>query len=160
MKPSPLARMKPSRDAGAMDRMIAAADRAQNPRHTATEAVVRFETLPTSVNDLYVEIRKRVWIGGKWVLKVRRIKTKEYAEWHDAAVDQIKLVQRPPLVRGDVHVDWLMATNRRRDLDGTLKAGFDALQAAGVIENDRKTTGLTCYWDDDVAGAVATVRSV
>lgn len=133
---------------------------AQQPRNVAARATVKFLDPPPSVNTLYVEFR--TWNPHARQYSVRRSMTKDYRIWKDQAVRHIKQVQRCPMVEGDVTLDWVFATNRRRDLDGYLKAAIDALVAARVIEDDRRVTRIMAAFEmiPDGVGAVCDVRRV
>ena len=113
--------------------------------------MVRFSIsqLPPSVNNLYFNLPH-----GRG-----RAQSKEYRAWLSLAGAEIRLMQRVPITSGDVRIDLRFRTNRRRDLDGCLKATLDALVKARVIDDDKCVTAISLEWAD-VAGVEVTVRSV
>jgi len=62
-------------------------------------------------------------------------KTNEYRAFVRSLAIAFKQQLEP--VKGLVHVDMLMFLDASKDTDGPFKPIFDALQLAGVIENDR-----------------------
>ena len=90
---------------------------------------------PPTVNHYYHNRRG----GGRFIGKAGRIYRQTVAvlclQEHVKTTGQVKLkiIAWPP-------------DNRQRDLDNLLKALFDALQAAGAIENDRLIRGFSLDW--------------
>ena len=84
---------------------------------------------PPSANELFV------WRDG------RERMTAKYRRWRrDAGFMLVGMPHHPPQTPLRVTID--AAVNRTRDLDNLIKPAIDALQAAGVIPDDR--------WVDEV----------
>ena len=80
---------------------------------------------PPSANALYV------WRDG------RRVKTADYRRWRrDAVLMLLSGMPRHP-AKTPLRVVIEAAVNRTRDVDNLIKPIQDALQAAGVIPDDR-----------------------
>lgn len=120
---------------------------ARSPRETASHVSLTLSTVPPSVNGIFYNLPR-----GRGV-------TREYRAWRDGAVSELRSVQRAPLVKGKVHVDWRIA-RAGGDLDNRLKAGFDALVEANVIEDDRHVESFTACWDDSIKGVLIEVRGM
>lgn len=113
-----------------------------------TEAVTITLPFPPSVNRLYRSF------GG------RSIKSKAYREWELAAAWAIKS-QKPKTIKGPYKLTILLTPpdKRKRDLGNLEKAISDALQTAGVIENDHLCRSMTIAWGDRAKGtATVTVE--
>lgn len=87
-----------------------------------------------------------------------RGKTTEYKAWREAAAWAIK-TQRPPLFKGDVCITLLIERPTvTSDLDNRIKACCDALQSAGVIENDNRIIDIHARWAP-IKGCAVTIMS-
>lgn len=93
--------------------------------------------LPPSLNNIFFNRPH----GG-------RAKTTAYKNWLDATAWDIRS-QRPPVIKGDAQVDLVIERpNAVSDLDNRIKACLDALQKAGVIENDKRVVDLRARWGE------------
>ena len=84
------------------------------------------------------EFRSRVkdlWYVQKWVYRRESL---------GSALVQVSLMIHPP-------------DNRRRDLDNVLKAVLDAIEAAGIIEDDSQVRRLELAFGDCVDGGSVTI---
>lgn len=84
------------------------------------------------------EFRSRVkdlWYVQKWVYRRESL---------GSALVQVSLMIHPP-------------DNRRRDLDNVLKAALDAIEAAGIIEDDSQVRRLELAFGDCVDGGSVTI---
>ena len=91
--------------------------------------------VPPSVNEMFSNKAGR-----------GRIKTRAYLDWRGHAAWRIR-EQRPPRIDG--HVVISLAVERvslQADIDNRVKAIFDALVAAEVIEDDRFVVGFCIAW--------------
>jgi crossover junction endodeoxyribonuclease RusA len=107
--------------------------------------------LPISANDLWRTVTRP---SGKSAM----IKTKRYAGWAVVAGNEINK-QRPGKISGPYVIT--ISVNRRRssiDLGNAEKATSDALQAAGVVDNDRRAEEIHLYWSDSVEGMHAVIE--
>ena len=98
---------------------------------------------PPSANKLFRNATPKDNVRG-------RIKTKKYHDWRNLVVHQLRLQKRGlPTLTGPVAVS---ITRRRHhpllDLSNGIKPVEDALQAAGIIENDRQVTLICASWGD------------
>lgn len=106
--------------------------------------------LPISTNALW---RSVVRNG-----KSRMLKTKRYESWALVAGTEINN-QRPGRIVGPYVLT--LTVNRRRcdiDLGNAEKAASDALQAAGVVENDCRAEEIHLHWSDTVEGMRAVIE--
>jgi|SRR6185437_6965617 len=88
-----------------------------------------------------------------------RTKTTEYKNWLEAAAWEIRS-QRVPVIAGEVKVSLLIRRpNKSSDLDNRLKGCLDAMQKAGVIENDNRVVELFARWTNEGKGCQVTVYS-
>lgn len=107
--------------------------------------------LPLSANELWRPVMR----SGKPAM----IKTDRYASWAVVAETEINN-QRPGRVIGPYVLTLIV--NRRRvgiDLGNAEKAASDVLQAAGVVENDRRAEEIHLYWSDSVEGMRAVIET-
>ena len=103
--------------------------------------------LPPSLNNIFFNKPH----GG-------RAKTTDYKNWLDQTAWEIR-AQRPPVFKGDVSVDLLIERpNGSSDIDNRIKGVLDALQRAGVIENDKRVVDIRARWAK-VTGCDITVLS-
>jgi len=87
--------------------------------------------------------------------------SKKYTDWRKRFVALAPKAKRP--LRGSLDMTVLFATKTgkmRPDLDNALAGVADALQDAGIIENDRDITSLYCCVDraTDMAGISITIE--
>lgn len=127
------------------------------PRRTADYACVRFPTAPPSKNATKRPVPVR---GGDGQSSVGMVNTPVYRRWIRDTQHEIMMVQRPPLVRGDVIVVFRCETNRAVDVVNFVDPGCDMLQSAGVIENDQRIVDCRILWDSSVAGVMVEVWRV
>jgi len=73
----------------------------------------------------------------------RRFKTKAYSDWRAEAVRA--LGDCPPLGKGPFRVVLELPAKCRKDIDNCNKPVLDALQVAGVIDDDRHVHDLRVY---------------
>lgn len=100
--------------------------------------------VPPSVNALYANV------PGKG-----RVKTAAYRAWLTEAGWAVR-AQRPVPIVGEYELHIEVARNKRRDLDGYLKAPSDLLVSLGIIPDDRHCVVLSARWAD-VTGFVVTI---
>lgn len=98
---------------------------------------------PPSLNGIYANRS-----GG-------RLKTSEYKKWREVAAWEIK-AQRPKPFIGNITVSLEVGKPRRGDIDNRIKPVLDALQEAGVIENDSKVDKITAWWGIETRVTVRT----
>lgn len=141
-------------------RAIADADKAQQPRNVAAQARITFSTLPPSKNRTKQPIPWRDTQTGR--LSARMSNTAVYETWIRNTKREIMLVQRPPMVLGDVVVVVSVARHGRLDLPNMVDATCDMLQTARVLQNDKQIVDLRFLWAElpDGVGAVCEVRRV
>lgn len=82
--------------------------------------------VPPSVNAMYRNVRG-----------VGRVKTKVYKDWAAAAGYLLKHQSLSCSILVPVSIHIKVPTNNRRDLDNHAKPIIDALDKAGIIDNDR-----------------------
>ena len=100
--------------------------------------------IPPSVNNLFTTVGNR------------RVKSKTYAAWMQAARWQIA-AQRPRLMLGNVVVEIdCERPTRTSDLDNRTKAALDALKGL-AWEDDRQVVDLRTRWAE-IEGCRITVR--
>jgi Holliday junction resolvase RusA-like endonuclease len=76
-----------------------------------------------------------------------RRKTERYSAWLKAAGRELA-AQRCPKFTGHVNVSLFAGIPKRsRDIDGTLKAALDLLEAHGIVVNDRLVVSVAARWD-------------
>lgn len=102
-----------------------------------TDPVTITLPFPPSVNRLYRSF------------KGRSIKSKAYREWEKEAAWSL-VAQKPRPIKGRYKLTLLLTPpdKRKRDLGNLEKAISDALQTAGVIENDHLCRRLVIEWPD------------
>lgn len=95
---------------------------------------------PPSLNSLYVPYRGRMIIS------------KEARRYHRTFQEVLRELGHPGCADGFLEADiWVCPPDRRgRDIDNVLKCLFDAMQKAGVYENDYQIKAVTSlvmdYW--------------
>ncbi len=128
---------------GTVQRMTKARARAISLtlRETASHALLAIPELPPSANVLFATIGRR------------RVKTSLYKAWLAAGIQDLRIIQRAPLVKGRIQVT-IVAERRLtfRDLDNIAKPTLDLLVKAEVIEDDYLVERLTLQWSDTVKG--------
>lgn len=110
------------------------------PYRRAVDRVVLTLPFPPSVNALWSPNGK----GG-----VRR--SPRYSSWITAAGNEL-LIQRPGRIDGKYAMHLSLSRRRPVDLDNTIKAVSDLLQAHGVIANDKHAERIVLDWDDGIDG--------
>lgn len=101
--------------------------------------------LPPSLNNIFFNKPH----GG-------RAKTTAYKNWRDLAAWEIRR-QKVPVIEGPICIRLMIERpNAQSDLDNRLKPIFDAMQAAGVIKNDKQIVELHALWGD-VTGAMVMI---
>jgi crossover junction endodeoxyribonuclease RusA len=80
--------------------------------------------------------------------KVRRILSPKYRAWRDTAEDEINRLSDGLAVHGPYNIQYVVERpdNRRRDVENIPKSISDALQAAGVIEDDADCQRSVVQW--------------
>lgn len=103
---------------------------------------------PPAVNNLFFNAAR----GG-------RVKSKRYASWSTEAWAML-LQQRPAPVQGPFRLTVVAERpdNRRRDLDGLLKAPLDLLVACGIVQDDSLAQQLTIGWSPNPPSKPGCVR--
>lgn len=103
---------------------------------------------PPSLNNLYFNASR----GG-------RVKSKRYAAWSTEAWAILRQ-QRPEAVQGPFRLTIIAERpdNRRRDLDGLLKAPLDLLVACGIVQDDSLAQQLTIGWSPNAPAKPGCVR--
>lgn len=91
-------------------------------------------------------------------------KSKRYREWIVEAgwvLNRQKGEMPPEPITYPVSID-ITVGKAGFDLDAPVKATFDALQRAGVIENDNLVHRFTCAWDTsgDVVGVQCDIMAI
>lgn len=111
-------------------------------RETAGHALLALDTLPPSANALFANATKG------------RVKTSAYRAWLTAAIQELRQVQRAPLVKGQVTVTYVIErpTGRTRDLDNFCKPLSDLLVKAEIIDDDSMIERLSLHWSDSIKG--------
>lgn len=110
-------------------------------RETAGQALLTLPELPPSANALFANATKG------------RTKTALYRLWQAAAIQDLRLVQRAPLIKGRVIVAIVAERpSGRRDIDNLAKPILDLLVKAEVIEDDCLVERLTLQWADNIKG--------
>ncbi|WP_416066082.1 RusA family crossover junction endodeoxyribonuclease [Rhizobium sp. ZK1] len=112
-----------------------------------SSARILISVMPPSANGL----RKSFIQDGKVV----SVKSKGYADWRKAAVDQIKS-QCVDKISGPYRLSIVAQRNwcskRARDIDNVIKPISDALVKAGVVQDDSLAECVTARWADDLQG--------
>lgn len=103
---------------------------------------------PLSTNNLFFNTKKG------------RVKTREYCTWINSAGWEIK-ARSPKLtqLRDPCEVHIYVTTKFRGDLDNSAKCVLDALQAFGVILNDKLVCKLTLE-RAEIEGCRVAVRAI
>ncbi len=110
-------------------------------RETAGQALLTLPELPPSANALFAN-----------ALKGRRM-TQAYRLWRHAAIQDLRLIQRAPLIKGRVKVAIIAERPAaRRDLDNITKPTLDLLVEAEVIEDDSLIEEILLRWSDSITG--------
>lgn len=108
-------------------------------RETAGYVLLALPELPPSANDLYANAASG------------RVKTAIYRAWRAAAVQDLRFIQRAPLIKGPVKVAYVLerpAKRRRIDCGNFEKALSDALVEAEIIEDDSLIEEINIKWGD------------
>lgn len=94
------------------------------------------ENLPPSVN-------RNTRFG-----KGRTYSSPRYVEWQNSAIPELKAQANGTTVTGPFKVSITLARpdKRKRDLDNQIKPLLDALQRAGIIENDCHCEFISARW--------------
>lgn len=95
---------------------------------------------PPSVNDLWSP-------NGRGGLR----HSPRYRTWITAAGNEL-LAQRPGRIDGSYCLALTLSRRRPVDLDNSIKAVSDLLEAQGVVANDRLCEHLVVGWDASLAG--------
>lgn len=92
--------------------------------------------IPPGVNNLFATVGKR------------RVKSKRYRDWREAAWASVMQQTRPEAIRGPFVASFLVTRpdKRKRDLDGLLKAPLDLLVDLGLIDDDSLAENLSIGW--------------
>lgn len=90
--------------------------------------------VPPTTNNLFATVGRR------------RVQTREYKSWLEAAGWQIK-TQRVPKVEGDVKVTLVITRPTvTSDLDNRIKPILDSLVKFGVIDDDTQVCAINAAW--------------
>lgn len=111
--------------------------------------------MPPSVNRLWRIAYDRH--GGKR----RMIKSERYCTWQQSAHGYYlqQGIHRQPKIEGHFRACIVLDETKRgrSDVDNRAKAVMDALQAFGVISNDKYCDGLTVEWGAAPLGCLVTL---
>jgi Holliday junction resolvase RusA-like endonuclease len=113
---------------------------------------------PPSPNSIWKPgLRKTKASGVRSVM----VRTAEYEAWLQRA-GYILNRQAPKPVKGPVFVQIRAQENKRRDLDGFIKAPLDLLVTHKLIDGDNGTTvrGIAVEWTDDIEGIEVRITSM
>ena len=91
---------------------------------------------PPSTNRLWRQFRGRT------------IKSKEYREWIERASAALAGI-KPVCGKYNLLILAARPDKRRRDVANLEKAISDALQAAGIVEDDSLAHSVKCEWDGE-----------
>lgn len=117
-------------------------------RETAGHALLALPELPPSANALFANAASG------------RTKTALYRLWLAAAVQDLRQVQRAPLIKGRITVAIVaQRPTGRRDIDNLAKPLLDLLVKAEVIEDDSLVERLSLHWSDAIKGVQIAVGS-
>lgn len=99
---------------------------------------------PPGVNNLFSTVKSPKGL--------RRIPTRRYKDWIDAASDWV-VSQGSPCLKGRfcISIECSPPDLRRRDLDGLAKAPLDLLVHCGVVEDDHMADRIMLCWSEKPA---------
>lgn len=101
---------------------------------------------PPSLNNIYINVRGR-----------GRVKSRAYRRWRDSTVFVLRALHLP-VFDARVAVEIVLPRAIRGDADNRTKACLDALQAAGIVTNDRLCDPIH-IGRGDVRETTITIRS-
>lgn len=101
--------------------------------------------LPPSTNNLFATVWRKK--GTKRIMK--RIRSKEYTDWRDAAGWTLK-TQEFWHIGGAVNVAIYLPTKMAGDIDNRVKAVLDLLVTFGRIDDDKNVRSLSVARSDAI----------
>ena len=100
---------------------------------------------PPSANAMYI------------IVNGKRVKSKRYVYWRSSVGYLLRARFRQMPHKTPLRVELRAAVSRRRDIDNLIKPTLDALQACGVIKDDRWVDSIIMNRAIVVAGGQGTL---